>query len=897
MLLTKLMPPSSARRLVRRPRLLSRSLELARTKLALVRAPAGFGKTTLLMQWYDELRASGMAAGWLSFDTNDGDGLGVLAYLVLAIESAGHRFGAPVASIVAPESIATVDAAIDAVVNDLCRSVRPLFLFLDDVHALRGSGASAALAAFLERAPDSLHVALASREEPNMPLARARALGNVMEITALDLRFSRDETVEFMTAFRDRVLAPGDVEKLDARVEGWAAGLTLAALALDGALAPAQVLDSISGQGRSFAAFFVEVVLEQQSADLRDFLLVTSLFERFSPELCDAVTERANARAFIDEIENRGLFVFSLDGERRWYRYHHLFAEFLRQELSRRYPDRALAIHARGSRWLAAAGLHDDAFEHAIAANDFGLAASVLDERCHRMFYDGQLRSLLERASRIPESVLEDHPRVQLAKAWSVTLEWKFAEARAILAKVKATLARSDRATLHDRTLFLHCTMMLAQFEDDMPTVERHCTTLLESCMDADPYVVGTYYTSLLYAEREQFRLLRFEKLDAYARDYFRVAGSRFVLVWHQSIVGPTRFLAGDLQGAIDSLEDGMDAAAAVAGRDSPLASIPALLLAEIHYERNDLALASELVDRHLARASGLGFVDQLVAGYLTSSRLARLRGDAREAERILGRGMDLAHARGFGRLAEHIVAEQMTRSIAEGDLDRARRLATVHELRVGLECVVPKPRTTTRIEARANAWVSLARAEGRIDDALEVARRWQRFTERAGAVRSDVRWSLVVAQILLARGDARAAERVTRRAIAVAAPGRFMRSFLDIGGALTLLLGDIEARGSADTSVTEAFTTELLDLSGSLRAPVRARPLSEPVPVSEALNVREVEIVRLVASGFSNRDIADRLGMTEGTVKWHMHRIFDKVGARRRTQVVNHARSIGLLG
>jgi LuxR family maltose regulon positive regulatory protein len=428
--------------------------------------------------------------------------------------------------------------------------------------------------------------------------------------------------------------------------------------------------------------------------------------------------------------------------------------------------------------------------------------------------------------------------------------------------------------------------MMLAQFEDDMPTVERHCTTLLESFMDADPYVVGTYYTSLLYAEREQFKLLRFERLDACARDYFRLAGSRFVLVWHQSIVGPTRFLAGDLQGAIDSLEDGMDAAAAVAGPDSPLASIPALLLAEIHYERNDLTLASELVDRHLARASGLGFVDQLVAGYLTSSRLARLRGDAREAERILGRGMDLAHARGFGRLAEHIVAEQMTRSLAEGDLDRARRLATVHELRVGLECVVPKPRTTTRTEARANAWVSFARAEGRVDDALEVARRWQRFTERAGAVRSDVRWSLVVAQILLGRGDARAAERVARRAIAIATPGRLVRSFLDIGPTLTLLLGD-----------TDAFTTELLHVSGALRAPERPRPLPDPVPLSEPLNAREVEIVRLVASGFSNRDIAGRLGMTEGTVKWHLHRIFDKVGARRRTQVVNHARSIGLLG
>ncbi len=681
-------------------------------------------------------------------------------------------------------------------------------------------------------------------------------------------------------------------------MEGWAAGLTLAALALEGALAPADVLDSISGKGRSFAAYFVEVVLEQQSPDLRDFLLVTSLLERFSPELCNAVTERSDARTFIDEVESRGLFVFSLDGERRWYRYHHLFADFLRQELARRYPDRALTIHARASRWLAAAGFHDDAFEHAIAANDFALAANVLDERCHTMFYAGQLRSLLERASRIPESVLKDHPRVQLAKAWSLVLEWKFAETRAILAEVTATLANSNRATPHDRTLLLHSTMMLAQFEDDMPTVERHCKTLLENCMDADPYVVGTYYTSLLYAEREHFKLLRFERLDACARDYYRIAGSRFVIVWHQSIVGPTRFLGGDSQGAIESLDDGMDAAIAVAGRESPLASIPALLLAEVHYERNDLSAAADLVDRHLALASRLGFVDQLVAGYLTSSRLSRLRGDAHEAERILGRGMDLAHARGFVRLEQHIVAEQMARSLSEGALDRARRLATVHDLRVGRDDVLPKPRITTRGEARANAWVDFARAEGRVDDALEVAKKWQRFTERAGAVRSYVRWSLVVAQILLARGDARAAGRATRRAIAVAAPGRFIRSFLDLGPTFALLLGDYEAKGSAgNTLAADAFTTELVRLSDTSSPGLRERDLPERGAPNEPLNAREVEIVRLVASGLSNRGIADRLGMTEGTVKWHMQRIFDKVGARRRTQVVNNARHIGIIG
>jgi hypothetical protein len=305
-----------------------------------------------------------------------------------------------------------------------------------------------------------------------------------------------------------------------------------------------------------------------------------------------------------------------------------------------------------------------------------------------------------------------------------------------------AVRARVGERAAADDMLYLHCTMMLAQFQDDMPTVERQCITLLERGMDADPYLVGTYYTSLLYAEREQFKLLNFERYDARARDYFLLAGSRFVLVWHQSIAGPTRFLAGDTALAIETLRDGLDAAAAIGGRDSGLASIPALLLAEVHYERNELDAATELLDRHLARASELGFVDQLVGGFVTHSRLERLRGDVRAAERALGSAMDLAYTRGFARLRLNIVAEQMAHSLAAGDLDRVVRLAAVHDVRVPLETVLPKSGTTTGTEAHALAWVSLARGPPRgcaSRSAGSASLSWPaRGARRCGGVRSS---------------------------------------------------------------------------------------------------------------------------------------------------------------
>lgn len=900
MLKTKFMPPSSAGQVVRRPRLLARTSDIARTKIALVRAAAGFGKTTLLAQWYQELRDSDRPVAWLSFDASDRDANDVLAYITAAIESAGHVFGPSVRSITAPDSFASPGVVVDELASDLCTLGEPLYLFLDDLHVLNGTPSGATLASFIERSPDSLHVILASREVPDIPLARARALGNVFELTASDLRFSKAETAEFMALARGTTLDAADIDILDDRVEGWVAGLKLAGIALDGDAGTTAVLESLSGRRRTFAEFFIEVVIGPAPTELGTFLLQTAVLDRLCPALCEAVTGSPGARDFLDTIESRGLFIFSLDAERRWYRYHHLFAEFLRAEYARRDPDGARAVHARASRWLSAAGLHADAFGHAIHANDYVMAADILDDRCHTMFYSGQLRVLLDFASQIPDAVLAHYPRVQLAKAWSLILEWKFSQARAILASVRATLAaRPPGASTESREdmLYLHCTMMLAQFEDDMPTVERRCANLLERFMDADPYLVGTYYTSLLYAEREQFKLLNFERLDACAKDYFVIAGSRFVFVWHQSIAGPTRFLAGDTSGALETLRDGLDAAIAISGRNSGLAAIPALLLAEVHYERNELDLARELLDRYLPLADELGFVDQLVAGYVTQARLHRIDSDERAAQRVLGRGMELAHSRGFRRLELNIVAEGVTHALATGQLERVARLADVHDLRVPADAVLPKSGSTTHAEARAIAWTGLARAEGRLDDVLRVGKRWQRFAVVSGAIRSQVRWGTILAQTLAAQGDALGADRVLRAALTVAAPGRFVRTFLDLGPGLSALLDPSRSQDGV-TGDADDFHEEVARLAlGDDYGRARAGP-AEPgaLVFSEPLSGRELEIVKLVATGMSNRDIAERLGMTEGTVKWHLHRIFDKVGARRRTQVVHCARRSGLI-
>jgi LuxR family maltose regulon positive regulatory protein len=464
---------------------------------------------------------------------------------------------------------------------------------------------------------------------------------------------------------------------------------------------------------------------------------------------------------------------------------------------------------------------------------------------------------------------------------------------------VKRRLDATANASSRERMLYLHCTMMLAQFEDDMPAVERKCATLIDEYPDSDPYLVGTYYTSLLYAEREQFTLRNARRLDVLARDYFRRSGSRFVIVWHQSIAGPTKFLAGDTAGAIEALQDGFDAAITIGGRESPLASIPALLLAEVHYERNELEAANALVSVHLGLAGELGFVDQLVAGYLTYSRLERHAGDFAEAERILERGLELAHSRGFHRLVNAIVAEQIAQAIARGRIADALRIGNAYDVPADPDRLLPRAGTTTGTQARAVACVTLAHAQGRTADALTVAKRWLQFTQGAGAVRAAISWAPIVAQLLHSSGDVRGAERLMRRAIAAAAPGRFMRTFLDLGRLLPVLAGDATPVDGESTDAAAAFLHELLALAQGY--PVAPEPNGTAAPAQitapvEQLNARELEIVKLVAAGMSNREIGERLALSEGTVKWHAHRVFDKLGVQRRTQAVQVARRMGFI-
>jgi LuxR family maltose regulon positive regulatory protein len=901
---TKVTAPLSAESLVARPRLTGLLDQVARARITIVQAPAGYGKSTLLVQWYQALRERGESVGWLSLDAADRDARKLLAYVVAALETNSNLFDPSTQALMDAGPFVAPEVLSAAVINCLTVFERPVFLFLDDLHYLTEPAAQAALATLIDRFPDNAHVVAASREAPFLRLARTRARGQMLELDANALKFDRDEISSFLNLHGHSAFALSTLAAIEARTEGWVASLKLALLAFRGERDEASFLSLISGQGRSVAAFFVETVLARQSREMRDFLLTTSILDRLTADLCDAVTGRSDARAMIDQIEEMGLFLFSLDHERQWYRYHNLFSGFLRRRLADEQPGCEAVLHGRASDWFRAHRLDAEAFEHALRAGDPHRAANILDSCCHEMFYRGDVRTLADYASRLPADVLCCYPLTQLDLAWWQIVEWRFAEAeqllRAVRARIDRAAAEPTLAPPHLRQLKLllaHRQMMLDLFKDDVLPVEAPCRMLMREYRDADPYVAGSFYSSMIYAQRERYRLTDIDAMDAAARAHYERVGNPFAIVWHQSVTGPSRFLAGDPQGAIKALEEGMRVAAEFRGI-SALASVPALPLSEICYELNEIARAEELVEQYLPMASELGFVDQLTAGYTSKARLALLREDEASAAAALARGLEVARLRGFDRLRAQLVAERMRMLTQSGEVEAARDLAAAEDIVGPGERFLPHRRTTRRDEALAVAWVRLALMESRASHALALANAWQSFVCDAKATRSAVVWDVLRAKILLFLGERRAAQRALRHAVATAAPIGYVRSLLDEGNIVVELLEQMCATDADSPPADDAFIARLLGARIGRPEPSLSRPFNAGAGagIVAALDAREREILGMVGVGLLNREIGQRLGLTEGTVKWYLQRIFDKLGIRRRSQAVHRARQFGLL-
>lgn len=907
MIRTRLRPPTRGAGLIERGKLDRIANRIRQRRLIFVKAPAGYGKSSLMQRWHSVLGEQGAVTGWLSMDHGQDDLRSFFSYAASAIREAAPDFGAEFLDFMDSARDPTPMRVATAFVNALMEETRQIVLFIDDFHLLADKSSIRAVEIVLRDAPQNFHLVVASRQSLGFSLARLRMLGETDEIDAEELRFDAEDLDRFTRLFGREPLAERETERLLTATEGWAAGIQLAMISLDQHEDIRPFLERFSGEHRMVSDFLLDDVIDNLPVETVDFLLRTSILEIFNRDLCNEIAGIQNAEAQIADLTARSLFIFSLDDDRNWFRYHHLFSEVLQRMLRNRLPGEFAELHRKASRWYAANGHTELGFTHAIRAADWQGAAQILDSTCTELFYEGKLGTLTKLAAQIPPDVLTGFPRVQLELAWSLILEWRFDDATEIIRRVERTLERwRANGTPADQVdpisqIVLHRRMMLALFMDDVVELERSVLELLHDFPSNDPYLRGTLENCLIYARREMFRLDRVDQKDRTGRDYFARSGSRFVLVWHESILGPTYHLRGDTALAEKSLRSAIEIAEYVEGPATPLTAMPAMLLAEVLYESNQTEAASTLIDQLGPLTERLGFVDNLSAYFVTKSRLLQRRDALAEARAVIAEGEASAEYRGFERLKQRLWLERVRLSVRSGDLTFLRAEMVVAEHPLQKRRLAPGQQTIGRDEYFALGWGLMACQTGQARAAVEVLRRWSTFTGGRGALRSEVRFLIALASALSLAGERGEALRKMRQAVQKAAAPRFIASFLDGGAPVLGLLQELFDPKESPTGPVSAFAAELLcAFAGS---PTEADPAPEPdTPPEtdhappEALNEREREVLRLASHGKANKDIARALGMTEGTVKWYMQQVFAKLDVRQRALAVQRARQFGLL-
>ena len=906
-LATKLIPPSQRTGLVNRERLLASVAQIVNQRLCLVSAPAGYGKTTMLARAFAALSSQGCHAGWLSLEHDDNDLARLLCYVIEAGKKAQLAFGSATATLLTARAGLPAETLKTSLINELAALKSDFFLFLDDYHLIDSAEVKDFITALLLAPLPHIHLLIGTRSPNALPVGRLRASGQVHELEANDLVFSEEEIAEFFSEVAQARLPSSAVVSIRERTEGWIASLQMIAIAMRGAANVDALLRAFTGEQRSISSFLSDEVFKRQPAEIQEFLLGTSILKRFNCGLCNAVLRRTDSRHLLDRVESANLFIFSLGADRNWYRYHHLFSEYLRKILADQHPEQLIEYHRRACAWLTANDFASEAIEHALACDDLAAAAELLDRSSPTLFASGQTSTLQTHSSRLPVELLSTLPQLQLELAWDYEIQWQFDHARSVLQNVRRSLAQRQRSSSEPsaardweflQTKLAHRELMLAMFTDDYESALQLCHQWQSSNSSDDLFMAASVGTSTMMCNRERYECSGTPQIAEALRKLFVDAAALYGTIFHDTASAETLFMRGEIADAQYIYRRALAHAEEMHGAGSKLACMPAMMLAEAHYECGSTDEAAALLARYRQTSVEFGFVDSAIARFITEARLARTRQDTTAMDSALEAGFHIAAKYGFRRLHAHLLAEKVRYLVEAGNVRDAARLLKADPHRDGCQPSSPSSKATTTAELFTTAYARVWGETDRITEAISLMRKWFAFTRDHHCRRSAVRVGALLAKLCARAGDRPAARRYLLEALKLAEPGGFIRSFVDEGPIVSQLLADLSKSSHDPLSVSPQYVQSILArcqaTSDAEEAPAAARP-REPGRM-EPLSAREIEILRLTAENLENKEIAEHLGLTESTVKWYWKKIFSKLRVHRRFHAVKVARQNGLV-
>jgi LuxR family maltose regulon positive regulatory protein len=914
LLKTKLYIPPLRPGMVSRPRLIAKLEDGLRpgNKLILLSAPAGFGKTTLLSEWATRCEPR-MPVGWISLDAGDNDPVRFWSYLISALETIHKGVGVDVQIALRSRQPPPIEELLTGLINQVVGISIPLALVLDDYHVVDAQPIHSALGFLLDHLPSQMHLIIATRADPPLHLSRLRARSQMVELRTDDLRLTVDEATAFLNDAMDLQLSAEDVAALEARTEGWIAGLQMAALSLQGQSREQahSFVRAFTGSHRYVLDYLTDEVLLRQPADRQRFLLQTSILDRLSASLCDAVCEQAGGSAeltaggqeMLAQLDAANLFVVPLDDSRRWYRYHHLFAELLRRRLGQTQGDLVPELHRRASAWYERHRLIAKAVQHALASGDMERAGRLVGGNTLSMMEYGELRAIERWIDALPEEMMRAQPWLSIAHAWLLAFTGQLDAAETALASAADGLVGPSQAggpSPESRWLGGHIACIRAYVVglegDPLQAAElaREALSLLPS---EDLLTRGWVTMALgIYLYRAG-DLGGADQALAKAVAISRATGDSHVAVLALCNLAVAHRDRGKLARAANTFRDALQLAreyADRAGQQLPVSAYAHTYLAAVLCEWNDPQAALDHVYQGIELCERWGEPQLLVGSYMQLAGILVSVGDTDGA-------LDAAHkAKAAARMlspgyAARVDPVEALAQLRRGNVEAAIQWADTPD--VGLSGRDGPYEYWARCGIRARVRM----AQGRTDEALEELAGVLQAAEAAESQLHVIASLRLQALALQARGELDRALAALERALALAEPEGYVRRFIGEGAPMGDLLREAAARGIAAGYVEKLLSA--LDqeakahANGTQQRDDSPMVLDRPSPVLvEPLSARELQVLRLLAAGLSNLEIAEELYLSVNTIKTHTRNIYGKLGVRSRLQAANRAEELQLL-